>query len=353
MKPIRRKLGFAFFAIIVGLGGLEAVARVIEWIAPPVPLRPLPVPGEAACMPDCMPGVADMPEQPSGLPRGIPMTPNGRRAWALPANTTMVETNVAVRVNSYGLRGPNVSPREPDEVRLLTLGDSSVFGFGVEESRVFGAVAAAELSERWGRTVSEVNGGTPGYTSVQALAVLEDVGARVDPTHVIIATLWSDLFQTDTPIERAGGQRAPIAAYRLATRVLAPWLPAATVGWTQGDVGAEAPGRSARVGIDQYRRTLDQIVKRTRELGAEPIVLVLPAPMDLDREPLPPLIGAYRAELVDLARRHALVSIDGPMVFRESGATNADFYDQVHPSTTGHKRLGNALAMALTNPDAN
>ena len=46
-----------------------------------------------------------MPDQPTGLPRGIPMVPHGRRAWALPPNTEMVE-HVAVRVNSMALRGP-------------------------------------------------------------------------------------------------------------------------------------------------------------------------------------------------------------------------------------------------------
>ena len=353
MKPIHRKLGFTFFAIFMGLAAVEALARIAERVSPPPPLRPLPAPGEAECMPDCMPGVAVLPDQPSGLPRGIPMAPNGRRAWALPSNTTMVETNVAVRVNADGLRGPDLSPRGANEMRLLTLGDSSVFGFGVEEDRVFGAVASAELSAKWSRPVSDINGGTPGYTSVQALAVLEDVGTRAQPTHVVIATLWSDLFQTDTVLERAGGQRAPLAAYRVAARVLAPWLPAATVGWTQGDVGAEAPGRTARVGIEQYRRTLEQIVKTTRAIGAEPVVLVLPAPIDLDQQPVPDLIEAYRTELIDLARRHALIVVDGPAIFKEEGATNADFYDQVHPSATGHERLGKALAAALLNTNAN
>lgn len=347
MNASLRKLGFTFVAVLVGLGVLEGVAQVTEMVLPPVALRPLPAPGAADCMPDCMPGAADMPEQPTGLPRGIPMTPSGRRAWALPANTTMVETNVAVRVNGLSLRGQPIVARAANERRLLTLGDSSVFGFGVEESDVFGAVAARELAEAWGTPVSDVNGGTPGYTSVQALATLEDVGSQVNPTHVVIATLWSDLFQTDTVIERAGGQRNPLATYRLATRLFASWLPAATVGWTQGDVGAEAPGRSARVALERYRDTLEQLVVASRRLGAEPVVLILPAPIDLDREPVPQLIAAYRNELKSLAVRRNLVWVDGPQIFSESGASNSDFYDQVHPSTSGHRLLGRALAEAL------
>ena len=276
------------------------------------------------------------------------MIPHGRRAWALPPDTEMVETNVAVRVNALALRGPGVTPRAADELRLLTLGDSSVFGFGVAEEDVFGQVAARQLSAQLGRPVTAVNGGTPGYTSVQALDTLLDVGPRVDPTHVVIATLWSDLFQTDTPLERSGGQRHPLALYRVGARVLAPWLPAAKVGWTEGDAGAPGVGRSARVGLDRYRQTLERLVAEVQGLGAEPVVMILPAPVDLDDADPPALISMYRAELESLAVRHGLILVNGPSIFEQLGATNADFYDQVHPSTSGHGRLGDALFGALS-----
>ena len=149
---------------VLGLLALELVAIGVESMWPPQPLRPLPAPGEAACMPNCMPNVASLPSQPTGLPRGIPMVPHGRRAWALSPGSEMVETNVHVRVNALALRGPELAEKQPNEIRLMTLGDSSVFGFGVEEADVFGAVAASYLSSEWARPVVPVNGGTPGYT---------------------------------------------------------------------------------------------------------------------------------------------------------------------------------------------
>jgi lysophospholipase L1-like esterase len=339
---------FTSVAGVLGLGALELVAHGIEAAWPKEPLRPLPAPGKAACMPDCMPGVASLPDQPTGLPRGIPMTPHGRRAWALPPNTEMVETNVRVRVNRLALRGPDLGPKRPDEVRLMTLGDSSVFGFGVEEEAVFGAVAAGVLSESWGQPVVSVNGGTPGYTSIQSLHTLQDVGALVQPDLVVIASIWSDLFQTDTPVERAGGQRHPLALYRVGTRVLSPFLAAPTVGWTEGDVGASAPGRSARVGLERYRETLHAMVREIRSVGAQPVVMVLPAPVDLDLVPVPALISAYRTVLKEVAESHRVQVVDGPEVFRRSSAKNGCFYDQVHPSVEGHALLGKALAAALS-----
>ena len=343
-----RKFLFALLGTVLGLLVLETLAIGAESIWPAQPLRPLPAPGEASCMPDCMPDVARLPDQPSGLPRGIPMVPHGRRAWALSPGSEMVETNVHVRVNELALRGPPLPEKNLNELRLMTLGDSSGFGFGVEEDAVFGSVAAAYLSAEWNKTVVSVNGGTPGYTSVQALHTLQDVGRIVRPDIVVIATLWSDLFQTDTPLERAGGQRHPSALYRLSVRVLAPYLPAQTVGWTEGAVGAEGVGRTARVGLDRYRRTIEELVQLTRTLGATPVVLLLPAPIDLDPSPVPPLIRSYRSVLRDVAKDHELMVVDGPAIFRQKSDGNSDFYDQVQPSTSGHARLGEALGQALS-----
>ena len=192
-----------------------------------------------------------------------------------------------------------------------------------------------------------VNGGTPGYTSVQALHTLQDVGRQVDPDIVVIASLWSDLFQTETPIERAGGQQHPSALYRVSVRILAPYLPAPTVGWTEGDVGAEGAGRSARVGLERYRKTTEELVLTIRSLGATPVILLLPAPMDLDPTPVPSLIGSYRSILQDVGKSQGLLVIDGPDLFRKKSDGNSDFYDQVHPSTSGHALLGTALGQAL------
>lgn len=342
-----RKLLFALVATVLGLVALEMLAYGVESIWPMKPLRPLPAPGQAECMPECMPDVAGLPQQPTGLPRGIPMAPHGRRAWALAPNTEMVETNVRVRVNDLALRGPALQKKTADEVRILTLGDSSVFGFGVEENAVFGAVAATKLSDAWGKTVVSVNGGTPGYTSVQALHTLQDVGRVVEPDFVVIAALWSDLFQTETPIERSGGQKHPSAFYRLSVRALAPYLPAATVGWIQGDVGAEAPGRAARVGLERYEKTLGELIHASKSMGAVPVILLLPAPVDLDPSPLPALIESYRSVLRSSGEDRGLVVVDAPKVFRRKSAGNQDFYDQVHPSTSGHARIGEALAAAL------
>jgi lysophospholipase L1-like esterase len=345
MRSLARNAAFMLIALVIGLGAMEGAAQLVEGQLPP--LRPLPAPGSADCMPDCLPDAAPLPVQPRGLPRGIAMQPHGTRSWALRPNMVMLETHVRVRVNSLGLRGPELEQKQVDELRLLTVGDSSVFGFGVEEDAVFSTIAAKALARDSGLRVTAVNGGTPGYTTEQAKQLLADVGQLVQPDWVIIACIWSDLFQTDVPVQRQAVARVPLALYRLAIRGLTPWLSAPTVGWVDGELGAPGLGREARVGLERYQRNLDELVLQTTRLGARPLFLLLPAPSDLDAVPAPVFIRAYREAMRAAAAEADAPLVDGPQLFRTEGGGNGDFYDQVHPSTTGHARLGRALAAAL------
>ena len=351
MTSPKRKLSYSVLMTLLGLGLLELGARYWEAANPPPAPVPLPAPGPVDCLPECMPGVAQMPEQPEGLPRGIPMTQHPSRGWVLPPGVEMVETGVATRVSSLSLRGPEVpAERLPSEVRIITLGDSSIFGYGVTEEQVLDRIAATVLQSFWGTPVRAINGGTPGYTSVQALATLIEVGPAVQPDWVVIGTIWSDLFQTDVQLSRSPGTRYPLALYRLGTRALAPWLPARKVGWVDDtrSVGTPADDRQARIGLETYRRTLDEIVAETRRLGARPVFLMLPAPIDLGSEGQPPHIERYRAAMREAAAAAGAPLVDGPARFREDGAGYSEFYDQIHPSKTGHARLGSALASTLS-----
>jgi lysophospholipase L1-like esterase len=347
-----RKPLLALLSTIGALVLLEGGARIYEIYRPAMPIRPLPSPGQPDCLPDCMPDAAVLPEQPDGLPSGIPMMSHPTRSWTLPPGAQMVETNVMTRVNAMGLRGPDVpDERKPGEVRLLTLGDSSVFGYGVDEPMVMDRVAASVLRTYWRVPVRGINGGTPGYTSVQALATLREVGPRYRPQWVVIAAIWSDLFQVDRPLDKAVVFRPPSALYRTATRWLGPWLRPRAVGFLdlERGVGTPSADRSARTDTDQYRRTLTELATTARSLGAEPVFLVLPAPIDLDDAPPPSFIQAYRHTMAEVAQEAGAPIIDAPTRFRQDGATNADFYDQIHPSRDGHARLGAMVATAIAN----
>ncbi len=97
------------------------------------------------------------------------------------------EFDVAVRVNALGLRGPEMEPKQPGRPRVLVLGDSFSFGWGVEEAQVFHAVAAASLRRDEGRDVEILNASVPGDGPLSELARLKALCQVVHPDHVLVA----------------------------------------------------------------------------------------------------------------------------------------------------------------------
>lgn len=97
-----------------------------------------------------------------------------------------------VRINGLGLRGPEVRLPKPAGLRrVLVLGDSYVFGVGVDEEHAFAARLAARLA-RGGARIEVVNAGVMGYSNDQQLVLLEELGARLAPDVVVLVMCDND-----------------------------------------------------------------------------------------------------------------------------------------------------------------
>lgn len=339
-----RKLAFALITVLVFLGLAEGVARLLE-LRPAGKALPEPIPGICPAPGACVPGSAKLP---SRAPDAIPMVERHRAGWGFEPGSTIVHGNVEITINSLGLRGPELPPtKAADEIRLLSLGDSTVYGYGVREDEVFGGVAAAGLAESTGGPVRHVNGALPGYDSSQAMLVLRDMAPLAEADWLVIACIWSDLFHARR--DPAAGERVPLASYRLLTRLLGPWLPPRTIGWwdPESGVGTPGPGRSARTSLGEYMDNLHALAALGQQHGAQPVFVALPAPIDLDPRQVPSYIQDYRSAMYTVAEALDAPFVDGPDVFARAGATPAMFYDQVHPSAEGHALLGEALAEAI------
>lgn len=343
-----KKIAFSLLTVLLCLLALEGLSRLWEG-AQPRRQMPLPLPGRANR--EELATMQAQARQEGSLPP-IPLSADEERGWGLPAGTVGVEGNIPVRYNRLGLRGPEVSPRAADEERLFTLGDSSIYGQAVPEDAVFSSVAAKALSQTWGRPVSAVIGGVPGYSSTQAEALLRKLGKEVQPTWVIIGTLWSDVYPENArTLQQQADFLRKFAIYRVGVSLLTPWLAPQKVGYLngRGDVGG-GDGVPARTSLEEYRKNLETMVQETLSLGARPAVLILPAPLDFDPVPPPATVLEYRDVLRELASRYHAPLVDGPRDFPAAGGTVAHFGDQVHPNANGHLLLGQLLAKALASP---
>jgi len=97
--------------------------------------------------------------------------------------------------NSIGLRGPERSLKKPEGVkRILILGDSIAFGYGVAYEDTF-AVKLEEMLNQSdsGKRYEVIDSGVPSYNTLQEVTYFREEGVRLEPDIVILAVCWNDI----------------------------------------------------------------------------------------------------------------------------------------------------------------
>jgi lysophospholipase L1-like esterase len=253
---VRKKLGFATAAILLGLVGLELVARGVEAV---LALRGRP---------EAKPAVRD-----SFRPLRYDLEPG-----------TVLPTHGAIaRINSAGLRG--AEPDRPKRrVRILCLGDSCTFGYAPDVTD--DATYPADLARRLGPDRFEVlNGGRPGFGSLDCLDFFVYRAVELEPDYVLILAGWNDFSHAHAIEPRPGPDRPldSLALVRLAKAGagrLASTRPIATL-----DLSLERtrisrlPVRDDRFSEAVFARTeriIEDLVRLCRAHHAVPILVTYP-----------------------------------------------------------------------------
>jgi hypothetical protein len=98
------------------------------------------------------------------------------------------EFRTAVRINENGLRDrPHSYERQNDMERVLVLGDSFAWGYGVEESERFSQLLEKSLG------VEVINAGVSGYSTDQELLWYQNEGIKYDTDLVILVIAGNDV----------------------------------------------------------------------------------------------------------------------------------------------------------------
>ena len=222
-------------------------------------------------------------------PLGALLLPSEYRdlIYELKPNLDTCFHQVRVLTNSQGLRSPvtYAQPKPPGLYRILLLGDSQTFGWGVSYSETFGALMAAELSSR-GRAVEVVNAGIPGYNTTQEAAFLKYYGSGYQPDCVLVLFIGNDF---GLPTFLLDPSKAPVPAsyvLELLKKTARSWSgppkPVSTDPWEAVDeslfdwVSEEEMARVPEayrhmVGVSGYRRALGSLAETAKSWGV-PIV---------------------------------------------------------------------------------
>lgn len=260
--------------------------------------------------------------------------------WVLPKGERMMWRGKVAQVNSLGFRG-----NEPvDGVEsVLIVGDSSVFGDGVNDRQTM----AAHLTEALDGRVDVQNGGVPGYTCWQSRIWVSRIRPDFSPDVLIIYNQHSDY-------RRASSHDRVIAATQLG------WLANTGTGWLISHLSLRQrmQANASNLSLDEYDACLRDLARDQLATGGG-VVFVQPiSEVDFPTSPLygQPEPGEYGTRLMDYqdAMRSVATSLDAPFVdgadaIQVAGLDgNAALIDTVHPTAEGHQALARGIASAMS-----
>lgn len=266
-------------------------------------------------------------------------------------------SEVPIRTNSLGLRSPEIERQKPaGTTRILVLGDSVAFGWGLRGEDTFASQLASLLATVYPDQRFEViNAGVSGYGTWQELQWLKQAGVALEPDVVIVQAhlndaadnLWGTLGQD---VDDSWLTRVSMLA-RLVNRVTGSQLP---------DASPDEPcQRDWRIGTDEvcWQRTealLTQLKTVARDAGAE--VVLMPSPMRWQVEPNGRDQrswvdkGRYQDVLADYALLNGWLFADPlPAVqsaYQSSG--QSQFLDVGHPDEAGQRIIAQELFRVLS-----
>lgn len=263
--------------------------------------------------------------------------------WEQPKGTR-VEHGVRVTINQYGLRGkaPKI-PKPQKQKRIMSVGDSSIFGFLVEEEDVFTSIATKNLLN-W----EDINAGCPGYSSEQSLIWVRQFSKLFEIDLLVIANLWSDSTSMGfSDREMLQGKNAQSSKnillfersnlFRVLYSVFSS-IPR-KLEWSKRNID----GRN-RVSPKEYRENLVQMTQIMKRQGGKVIFLALASQEEIEEKITDKKGEKYRMIMRQIAIQEEFPIIEAKDVWLNQKNLFADF---IHPNKEGHRQLGEKLQSFL------
>jgi lysophospholipase L1-like esterase len=264
-----------------------------------------------------------------------------------------------ISTNAHGLRTSH--PMEPSDgdYRVAIMGDSTVFGWGVEDNESIAAVAEDVLRAQGHPNIKVINAGQPGYSTGMVGWLFDQTVSAYKPDLTIVFVSMHDFNRTlISDVERHLGPQSMSARIRcgLVKHValyewLRRWLyPLAHEAQLLPDVRSRE-ARVPRVSDPERRMVLERMTKAAQGWGGEVALGFLPFHRDLMADGMasdrPGLMDAQAWSGTQSANLYDLRTCCGP------GADDRTFtFDRGHLNALGNAEVGHALAIQLISHSA-
>lgn len=206
------------------------------------------------------------------------LKPNVDAEAANPFAPNEVERGITFRIrsNEHGFRTPPWGPKEPGRVRIVTIGDSSTFGWGVDAEHTYQGLLADRLEAVAPGRFEIVNLGIPGHNTEHGVEMTRHWALALEPDLLIVSYGANDPRMVPNPtadvVAADYGWRGALrhrlldlGTYRLLRKVLL-----STVDPLDRPTSDEIEGRHKveAVAPEHYRENLREIFTRAGEVGA-------------------------------------------------------------------------------------
>lgn len=238
-------------------------------------------------------------------------------------DTTFAETRVVT--DSHGFRVPDdsgkkLAPKKNGSRRIVCMGASPTFGWGVEYADTYSSRLEALLNES-GESAEVINAGMIGYSSHQGKILLETEIAALAPDVITASYVINDIdkyrfFRTDGRPDRELQPESAALTYIRDILDRSRFFHAyeKTVNRAAGrrtsfdgkPVSAYRPGE-LRVPPEQYRENLEEIISIARDRGIEVILVKMPVNLPVAAD----VPEALLKEAEALSRRGGRLAEDG------------------------------------------
>ena len=131
------------------------------------------------------------------IPAGLQLLPNSERVYGL-----RPMAGPPISSNTFGFRGEEITlDKGQNTFRIIMLGDSITFGNGVAWNETFSYHLQTMFNDSYRSLKFEVlNLGVSGYNTKQELAILRELGLKLDPDIVVLNVFLND----SDPVKKVG-----------------------------------------------------------------------------------------------------------------------------------------------------
>lgn len=255
--------------------------------------------------------------------------------------------NTEIKINSLGFRDREYPLEKPAGVyRILVLGSSITFGWGVDQTKVFTELIENRLnSGPEKRRVEVINAGVGNYNTARQIAQFKKIGLKLQPDMVILSYFVNDLEELDPPKANFF-----VKNFQLAVMIWSKWNYFATKYGLRPNFeelyGALYKPDSAA--WQAMEKRIGALAETCRREGIRLVLAMTPDIHDFSHYQF-----GYVHELVaDLARKQGLDYLDFLEPLKDHPASELwNIPGDPHPNAKGHRLMADLLHEFLTGPD--